>query len=89
VRHRRSISGCGNARVLHKPKPLRDNGSSYIAGDLADYLEGQGMKHVRGTPLHPQTQAKIERWHQTPADVYFGRVETIQNRRLNHQRQAA
>ena len=99
------------------------------------------MKHVRGAPMHPQTQGKIERWHQTlknrilleshflegdleaaiaafidhynyrryhdsignltPADVYFGRVETIvaerrrtkqqtiQNRRLNHQRQAA
>ena len=23
------------------------------------------MDHVRGTPLHPQTQGKIERWHQT------------------------
>jgi transposase InsO family protein len=116
-------------------------GSSYIAGDLAEYLEDKGMKHVRGAPMHPQTQGKIERWHQTlknrillenyffegeleaaiaafidhynnhryhesignltPADVYFGRgetilaerrrikLQTIQNRRLNHQRQAA
>ena len=23
------------------------------------------MSHVRGTPCHPQTQGKIERWHQT------------------------
>jgi len=23
------------------------------------------MKHVRGAPMHPQTQAKIDRWHQT------------------------
>ena len=23
------------------------------------------MVHVRGTPYHPQTQGKIERWHQT------------------------
>src|SRR5690606_41889921 len=23
------------------------------------------MEHVRGAPLHPQTQGKIERWHQT------------------------
>ena len=23
------------------------------------------MEHVRGAPFHPQTQAKIERWHQT------------------------
>ena len=23
------------------------------------------MSHVRGAPFHPQTQGKIERWHQT------------------------
>jgi transposase InsO family protein len=23
------------------------------------------MGHVRGAPCHPQTQGKIERWHQT------------------------
>ena len=23
------------------------------------------MTHVRGAPFHPQTQGKIERWHQT------------------------
>ena len=136
-----AASGCDSAKVLHKPRLLSDNGSSYIAGDLAEYLEDKGMKHVRGAPMHPQTQGKIERWHQTlknrillenyfmegeleaaiaafidhynnhryhesignltPADVYFGRgetilaerrrikLQTIQNRRLNHQRQAA
>ena len=134
-------SGCDSANVIHKPRLLSDNGASYISGDLADWLEDQGMDHVRGAPYHPQTQGKIERWHQTlknsvllenyylpgdlegqigafvdhynnhryheslgnvtPADTYFGRdtsiIErrnrikklTIQNRRLNHQRQAA
>ena len=134
-------SGCDQAEVIHKPRLLSDNGSSYISGDLADWLEDHAMKHVRGAPYHPQTQGKIERWHQTlknrvllenyylpgdlegqigafvdhynnhryheslgnvtPADTYFGRdtaiIErrnrikklTIQNRRLNHQRQAA
>ena len=24
-----------------------------------------GMRHVRGAPSHPQTQGKIEPWHQT------------------------
>jgi len=108
---------------------------------MAEWLEGQKMKHVRGTPFHPQTQGKIERWHQTlknrillenyflpgdleaqieafvdhynhqryhdslnnvtPADVYFGRdkailqqrervkTQTIRQRRLQHQKQAA
>ena len=58
-------SGCDSANVIHKPRLLSDNGASYISGDLADWLEDQGMDHVRGAPYHPQTQGKIERWHQT------------------------
>ena len=58
-------SGCDQAEVIHKPRLLSDNGSSYISGDLADWLEDHAMKHVRGAPYHPQTQGKIERWHQT------------------------
>ena len=58
-------SGCDRADVVHKPRLLSDNGSSYIAGDLADWLADQGMAHVRGAPNHPQTQGKIERCHQT------------------------
>ena len=58
-------SGCDQAKVVHKPRLLSDNGSSYISGDLAEWLEDNGMSHVRGAPYHPQTQGKIERWHQT------------------------
>ena len=58
-------SGCDSATVLHKPRLLSDNGPSYIAGELAEYIEAQKMSHVRGAPFHPQTQGKIERWHQT------------------------
>lgn len=58
-------SGCDQATVLHKPRLLSDNGASYISGELADWLEDRQMDHVRGAPYHPQTQGKIERWHQT------------------------
>jgi len=58
-------SGCDQVNVAHKPRLLSDNGASYISGDLADWLESKGMDHVRGAPYHPQTQGKIERWHQT------------------------
>ncbi len=58
-------SGCDQASVLHKPRLLSDNGPSYIAEELANYIEAQKMSHVRGAPFHPQTQGKIERWHQT------------------------
>jgi transposase InsO family protein len=134
-------SGLDAARVSQRPRLLSDNGSSYIAGNLAEWLKDNGFDHIRGSPLHPQTQGKIERWHQTlknrillenyylpgdlearigdfvahynhlryhesianltPADVYFGRGQTIllererikrqtiQNRRLHHRGQAA
>ena len=134
-------SGCDNARVMQRPRLLSDNGPCYVAGELAEWLDGQGMEHTRGSPCHPQTQGKIERWHQTlknrillenhflpgalearigafvdhynhrryheslanltPADVYFGRGqtilqtrertkrETINKRRLLHRKAAA
>jgi len=134
-------SGCDSAKVIHKPRLLSDNGSSYISEELATWLDDKGISHVRGKPYHPQTQGKIERWHQTlknrillenyflpgdlenqigafiehynhhryheslnnltPADVYFGRgqsilekrrnikLKTLKHRRLQHNRQAA
>ena len=134
-------SGLGKARVVHRPRLLSDNGSSYISTELARWLHKNRIAHVRGAPYHPMTQGKIERWHQTlknrillenyylpgdleaqidvfvkhynhlryhesignltPADVYFGRGQTIlmererikrrtiANRRLQHHVQAA
>ena len=71
-------SGCDQVHVVHKPRLLSDNGSSYVSGDLAEWLQEKGMKHSRGAPYHPQTQGKIEPsrqialqspagngWHQT------------------------
>lgn len=58
-------SGCGSAKVRQRPRLLSDNGPCYVASDLALWLEGQNMEHTRGAPNHPQTQGKIERWHQT------------------------
>jgi putative transposase len=135
-----AASGCTQARVRHRPRLLSDNGPGYIANDLARWLADHRLEHIRGAPCHPQTQGKIERWHQTlknvvllenyylpgdleaqvegfvehynhhryheslanltPADVYFGRGQTIllererikrqtiQQRRLLHQTQA-
>ena len=49
-------SGCDQADLVHKPRLLSDNGSSYLSNDLADWLSDNGMSHVRGAPYHPQTQ---------------------------------
>jgi putative transposase len=56
-------SGLDQAEVDCRPRLLSDNGPSYVANDLADWLKGQGMRHTRGKPYHPMTQGKIERWH--------------------------
>ena len=59
-------SGCDQLPKQTKgPRLLSDNGPSYLADELAQWLEQRNMDHVRGAPYHPQTQGKIERWHQT------------------------
>lgn len=52
-----------------RPRLLSDNGSCYISNELKDYLKETGIKHVRGTPNHPQTQGKIERYHRSMKNV--------------------
>ena len=49
--------------VDERPKLLSDNGSCYVSGDLKEFLEEQSITHVRGKPLHPQTQGKIEHYY--------------------------
>jgi transposase InsO family protein len=73
------------------PRLLSDNGtcgrpSCYISGELKAWLKTQEMEHTRGAPYHPQTQGKIERYHETldnvtPADVYKGRRNDILDQR--------
>jgi len=53
----------------NSPRLLSDNGSCYISSELAEYIENNGMSHVRGRPMHPQTQGKIERWHRSMKNV--------------------
>lgn len=61
----RITSGCDQAIVMHKPRLHSDNGSSYVATNLADYLEAMGMDHVRGAPYHPQAQGSEQgQWPQ-------------------------
>ena len=65
------FTGLDTIKVNHKPRLLSDNGPCYISGELADYLEENGMSHTRGRPYHPQTQGKIERWHRSMKNKIF------------------
>ena len=55
--------------VRHKPRLLSDNGPCYISSHLRQWLKAQAMNHTRGAPYHPQTQAKIERYHRSMKNV--------------------
>ena len=44
-------SGLDHAKPTDRPRLLSDNGSSYIAGDLAKWLNDRNIKHLRGAPL--------------------------------------
>lgn len=63
------LQAAGLLNIRYKPRLLSDNGSCYISGELADYMEDQGIDHVRGRPNHPQTQGKIERYHGSMKNV--------------------
>jgi putative transposase len=56
-------SGLNHLSIDQRPRLLSDNGPSYVATELADWLGEHGMAHTRGKPYHPMTQGKIERWH--------------------------
>jgi putative transposase len=60
-----AFTGMRNVPVENKTRLLTDNGSGYIAKALEEYLRMQSIRHIRCSPHHPQTNGKLERFHQT------------------------
>jgi putative transposase len=50
---------------LEKPRIISDNGPQFIAKDFKEFIRISGMDHVRISPYYPQSNGKIERWHQS------------------------
>ena len=48
-----------------RPRVISDNGPHFIARDFKHFIRLCGMQHVRTSPYYPQSNGKIERWHQT------------------------
>jgi putative transposase len=47
------------------PRIISDNGPQFVARDFKEFIRTSGMTHVRTSPYYPQSNGKIERWHQT------------------------
>ena len=48
-----------------RPRVISDNGPQFVARDFKEFIRLAGMTHVRTSPYYPQSNGKIERWHQT------------------------
>lgn len=48
-----------------RPRIISDNGPQFVARDFKHFIRLCGMQHVRTSPYYPQSNGKIERWHQT------------------------
>lgn len=59
------LTGMTGAPVEDRTKLLSDNGPGYISRAFRDYLRLLGIRHILAAPFHPQTNGKIERYHQT------------------------
>jgi len=47
------------------PRMISDNGPQFVARDFKAFVRLCGMTHVRTSPYYPQSNGKVERWHQT------------------------
>lgn len=51
-----------------KPRIISDNGPQFIAKDFKEFIRISGMTHVKTSPFYPQSNGKLERFHQTIKD---------------------
>ncbi|MEO5349267.1 MAG: DDE-type integrase/transposase/recombinase [Magnetococcus sp. YQC-3] len=47
------------------PRVISDNGPQFIARDFKEFIRVSGMTHVRTSPFYPQSNGKLERFHQS------------------------
>ncbi|MQY80684.1 MAG: IS3 family transposase [Dehalococcoidia bacterium] len=58
-------TGMTEVPVEDRTKLLSDNGAGYVCRAFRAYLHLVGIRHILAAPFHPQTNGKLERYHQT------------------------
>lgn len=58
-------TGMADVPVEDRTRLLSDNGSGYISKAFQEYVQLVGIRHIFAAPYHPQTNGKLERYHQT------------------------
>jgi len=58
-------TGMTDIPVEDRTKLLSDNGAGYVSRSFRDYLQLVDIRHILAAPFHPQTNGKLERYHQS------------------------
>ncbi len=58
-------TGMNQVPITDRTRLLSDNGPGYVSRAFRDYLGMVGIGHILAAPFHPQTNGKLERYHQT------------------------
>ena len=58
-------TGMTEVPVKDRTRLLSDNGAGYVSRAFRGYLNLVGIRHILAAPFHPQTNGKLERYHQS------------------------